>query len=102
LLNSFDKDEVYDAFRDLGFFIIRRDRKLFVLSSICTHKGCKVRVADDLTIFCKCHHSEFDRDGNMIKGPATRSLPRLELTVDERQHVLVNLSREVKSGGALE
>jgi Rieske Fe-S protein len=102
LVTSFDKDDVYDAFRDQGFFVIRRDKKLFVLSSICTHKGCKVRVSDDLTFFCKCHHSEFDKDGNVTKGPAKRSLPRLEVMVDERQHVLVNLPQEVKSSGALE
>ena len=102
LVTSFDKDDVYDTFRDQGFFVIRRDKKLFVLSSICTHKGCKVRVADDLTFVCKCHHSEFDKDGNVTKGPATRSLPRLEVTVDDRQHVLVNLPHEVKSSGSAE
>jgi Rieske Fe-S protein len=102
LITSFDKDDVYDTFREQGFLVIRRDKKLFVLSSICTHKGCKVRVADDLTFFCKCHHSEFDKDGNVTKGPATRSLPRLEVTVDARQHVLVNLPQEVKSSSAVD
>ena len=102
LVTGFDKDDVYESFRDQGFFVIRRDNKLFVLSSICTHKGCKVRVADDLTFFCKCHHSEFDKDGNVTKGPATRRLPRLEVTVDDRQHVLVNLPQASKSNGAAE
>ena len=102
LLTSFGKDEVYDSFRDQGFFVIRRDKKLFVLSSICPHKGCKVRVADDLTFFCKCHHSEFDIDGKVTKGPATRSLRRLEVTVDDRQHLLVNLPQAAKSSGVTE
>ena len=107
LVTSFDKDDVYDTFRDQGFLVVRRDKQLFVLSSVCTHKGCKVRVADDLTFFCKCHHSEFDKDGNVTKGPAKRSLPRLEVTLDERQHVLVNVpqevtTQEVKSSGAVE
>ncbi len=89
-VTSFDKDDVFDSFREQGFFVIRREKKLFVLSSICTHKGCKVRVADDLTFFCKCHHSEFDRDGKVTKGPATRNLARLLVAVDERDHLLVS------------
>jgi Rieske Fe-S protein len=100
LISSFDKDEVYDAFRDQGFFVIRRNKKLFAVSSICPHKGCKVRVADDLTFFCKCHHSEFDKDGNVTKGPSTRNLSRLAVTVDKNQHVLVMALKDAKVTGS--
>jgi Rieske Fe-S protein len=92
-LAQFSTDQVYDGFRQQGFFVIRRDGKLFALSSICTHKGCKVRVADDQTFFCKCHGSTFDRDGKVTKKPATRDLPRLAVVTDERHHVLVNLNK---------
>lgn len=41
---AFTDDKVYDAYRTQGLFVIRRDKQLFALSSVCTHKGCKVRA----------------------------------------------------------
>lgn len=90
-VSEFVKDDVYDEFREQGFFVIRRDKQLFALSSVCTHKGCKVRVADDLSFFCKCHKSTYDRDGHVTKGPARRDLPRLAIAENEQKHILVNL-----------
>ena len=90
-LSDFKADDVYDAFREQGFFVIRRNDQIFALSSVCTHKGCKVRVADDLSFFCKCHKSAFDKDGHVTRGPARRDLPRLEVAEDGREHLLVNL-----------
>ena len=92
---GFSQDRVYDQFREQGLFLIRRDRKLFALSSICTHKGCKVRAQPDQSFFCRCHKSAFDPDGGVLNGPAKRNLPRLAVKLDEQKHVLVNLDREV-------
>jgi hypothetical protein len=38
-------DGVYARFRDAGFFIVRRGAELFALSSICTHRRCKLDAA---------------------------------------------------------
>lgn len=94
-LTDFANDDVYDKYREDGFFIIRRDKQIFSLSSICTHKGCKVRVVDDLSFVCKCHHSTFDKDGHVTKGPAKRNLPRLAIRLSDARNVLVNLDSEV-------
>lgn len=96
-LAEFKSDDVYDTFREQGFFVIRRDEKVFALSSVCTHKGCKVRVQNDLSFKCKCHGSTFDKDGHVTKGPATRDLPRLAIAEDERQHVIVDVNQRLKS-----
>ena len=93
LLSDFKSDKVYDAFRDQGVFIIRRDRKVFALSSICTHKGCKVRPQPDQSFLCKCHGSRFSPEGKVVNGPATRDLPRLKVARDVRDHVLVDLKQ---------
>ena len=85
------KDDVYTEHRDDGFFVVRRDKQLFALSSVCTHKGCKVRVADDLSFFCKCHKSTFDKDGRVTKGPAKRDLPRIPVATDEQGYLHVAL-----------
>lgn len=91
-LGDFPRNGVYDSFRARGFFVIRRDRKLLVLSATCTHKGCKVRVSPDQSFYCKCHGSRFDRDGRVTRGPATRDLPKLQVRTDERNHLLVKLA----------
>ena len=90
-VSGFVEDRVYDEFREQGVFVIRRDKKVFALSSICTHKGCKVRAQEDGSFLCRCHRSTFDRDGRVVKGPATRDLPRLPVATDEREHLLVKL-----------
>ena len=94
-LSDYPRDDVYDQYRQDGAFIIRRDQQVFALSSICTHKGCKLRVADDLSFYCKCHHSTFDKDGHVTKGPAKRDLPRLPVRLNEARHVLVDVSLRI-------
>lgn len=88
-IDDFKSDEVYANLRDQGVFVIRREEKLFAISSVCTHKGCKVRVAEDKSFYCKCHGSTFNRDGKVTKGPATRDLPRLSVAQDDHGHLLV-------------
>ena len=94
-------DGVYgNGFREQGFFVIRRDKKVFALSSVCTHKGCKVRAQEDGSFLCRCHKSTFDADGRVTKGPATRDLPRLPVADDERNHLLVKLADVEESNDA--
>lgn len=96
-LTQFAADGVFDQFREQGFFVIRRDKKLFVLSSVCTHKGCKVRAQEDRSFMCKCHKSRFSPDGAVLNGPATRKLPRLAVKESAEGHVLVNLKRPIEA-----
>jgi ubiquinol-cytochrome c reductase iron-sulfur subunit len=56
-------------------------------SKICTHVGCPLGLYEQLThhMLCPCHQSTFDmaNSGEVIFGPAARSLPQLAITVDE-------------------
>lgn len=97
-LNEFSKDGVYAGHRDDGFFVIRRDGHLFALSSICTHRGCKVMPQDDQTYACKCHGSTFDKDGKVTKGPASKDLPRLAVATDSSLHLKVELNQKFEAG----
>src|SRR5579859_2846061 len=76
------KDGVYTRYRDLGFFIVRRGAKLFAISSICTHRKCKLDAETDQTFYCPCHGSTFDADGQVTEGPARRNLPVYEFSTD--------------------
>ena len=92
-LDAFEQDKVYDEHREQGFFMIRRGDEVFALSSICTHKGCKVRAQEDQSFLCKCHKSRFDPEGKVLNGPAMRDLPRLSVKLSEQDHVLVRLRK---------
>lgn len=95
-VSGFAKERVYDPFREQGFFVIRRGGQIFALSSVCTHKGCKVRAQADQSFFCRCHKSAFDREGRVVSGPAPRPLPRLAVKTGDDGHLLVNLSRPIE------
>jgi Rieske Fe-S protein len=48
---------------------------LHAVSAVCTHLGCVIEWnATEKTWDCPCHGSRFDCDGNVIHGPAQRSL----------------------------
>lgn len=92
-LDQFELDKVYDQHRETGFFIIRRAGEVFALSSICTHKGCKVRSQTDQSFLCKCHSSRFDPSGKVLNGPAIYDLPRLKVKTSSNQNLLVRMPR---------
>ncbi len=86
-------DGVYSKFEGQGFFLIRRDGKLFALSSHCTHRKCSVTVEPDKSFLCECHGSTFSPDGHVTKGPAQRDLPVLPTSVNDRGQVIVGTAR---------
>jgi ubiquinol-cytochrome c reductase iron-sulfur subunit len=59
---------------------------IVAFSKICTHVGCPVALYEQQThhMLCPCHQSTFDlsEQGKVIFGPAARSLPQLQITVD--------------------
>lgn len=97
-LGAFEKDKVYDQFRDKGVFLIRRGDEVFALSSICTHKGCKVRAQDDQSFLCKCHKSRFDPAGKVSNGPAVKDLLRLKVKLSPDNRVLVRIAKPQPTG----
>jgi ubiquinol-cytochrome c reductase iron-sulfur subunit len=54
-------------------------------SKICTHAGCPASLYEQQTsrLLCPCHQSQFEvlEDAKPVFGPATRSLPKLPITV---------------------
>jgi Rieske Fe-S protein len=79
-----------DLKTDEGIIISQKNEKVAVyqdktgkvtaLSAVCTHSGCSVIWnGNDKTWDCPCHGSRFNTDGKIMKGPATKDLPKKEL-----------------------
>ncbi len=71
---------------DARMFIVRDDNGLYAYSAICTHESCALIVADAFgRASCPCHGAEFDGNGQVTKGPATKNLPHYLLTICGRK-----------------
>jgi Rieske Fe-S protein len=90
-VSDYAADGVYSRFRDQGFFVVRRDGKLFALSAICTHRNCKLTAEPDHSFYCKCHGSTFAPDGHVTLGPARRDLPVFPVVTDENGQLFVKV-----------
>jgi Rieske Fe-S protein len=91
-VGNFAAEGVYDAFRSLGFFVIRKGGKLSALSSICPHRKFPLKAEPDCSFYCKRHGSTFDPGGHVTKGPAKRDMPVLVTSVNGSGHLLVTVS----------
>jgi len=91
LLTDYAADGVYTRFRDQGFFLVRTGGSLTALSSICTHRKCKLTAEPDRSYYCKCHGSTFDAAGHVMNGPARRDLPVLRTTTDAAGNLWVHV-----------
>jgi len=67
--------------RDLHIALYRdSEGGLVALTSVCPHRGCDVGWNDEDRVWaCPCHGSLFGPSGEVIHGPATRPLDRVEI-----------------------
>ena len=65
------------------FIVINNNNEISVLSSRCTHLGCKINEFSNNQLICPCHGSTFDLNGNSTKGPATQSLKIMNFEIDK-------------------
>jgi cytochrome b6-f complex iron-sulfur subunit len=91
---TFDAEHRLIVFRDKqGYF--------YALSAVCTHLGCIVEWKatgipghPEGVIACPCHGSVFNRTGDVIKGPAPRSLDRFKMYLEDEK-VIVDMTEIV-------
>jgi cytochrome b6-f complex iron-sulfur subunit len=66
--------------QDQQVYIVRTEKELWAMSSVCTHLGCITQWKPESNqIACPCHGSKFGRDGNVEAGPAPRPLPHFSV-----------------------
>jgi cytochrome b6-f complex iron-sulfur subunit len=62
------------------FILVKRGHSFHIFSNRCTHLGCTIQSAENSILRCPCHGSEFNTEGNAVKGPAYRPLQTLSFT----------------------
>lgn len=80
-LNEIPEDGAL-LFRDERVVIVKRNNNIDVFSLKCTHLGCTLNATGN-GFSCPCHGSQYDADGNVLKGPADRPMTRLDFEVTE-------------------
>ena len=87
-------DRAFDVKSGEGKIVLAGGRKVAVhrddggalhaVSPVCTHMKCDVGWnAAEKTWDCPCHGSRFGIDGDVINGPATKNLERIEIGEEE-------------------
>ena len=70
------------------FIVVTRNNEINVFSSRCTHLGCKINHQSNSKLLCPCHGSSFDLNGDVLVGPALKSLEKLEFELDSDRNLL--------------
>jgi nitrite reductase/ring-hydroxylating ferredoxin subunit len=76
----------------------RDARGVYAMTLICTHQGCDMGQRGSVSaqgLVCGCHGSEFDAEGNVVRGPAMTALAHFAVSVDASGNLTVDTSSEV-------
>lgn len=65
------------SFHD-NYIVLNSNGKTTVLTSLCTHLGCKINEVRNGRLICPCHGSEYDLEGIPQKGPAFKPLEKVK------------------------
>ena len=59
-----------------GVFLLARTgaNSYSAIDAVCSHESCTVTGADGTTYVCPCHGSRYDRNGQVLAGPARAAL----------------------------
>jgi Rieske Fe-S protein len=66
---------------------------VYAMTLTCTHAGCDIGETGTVSpqgLFCGCHGSEFDANGNVVRGPASLPLDHFAVTNDASGNLTIN------------
>ena len=75
----------YPRSEDTCILIRTREGAFAAFSRRCTHLSCPVIWQPQASrLYCPCHEGAFSvEDGHVLQGPPSRSLPQIELSVED-------------------
>lgn len=93
--DDYEAGKVDERWKDkYGVWIVRTNREIYALSTICTHLGCTPNWLDPEQKFkCPCHGSGFYKSGINFEGPAPRPLERFSISLEDDGQILVDKSK---------
>jgi len=63
------------------FLLAQTSASVFsAVEAVCTHEGCTINGADGAAYVCPCHGSRYNRNGQVLAGPARASLRQYATT----------------------
>jgi nitrite reductase/ring-hydroxylating ferredoxin subunit len=77
---------------------------VYAMTLTCTHSGCDMGQTGSVTpngLFCGCHGSEFDANGNVVRGPASQSLDHFAVTADSGGNLTIHGGQTVSASDRL-
>jgi cytochrome b6-f complex iron-sulfur subunit len=77
--------------------IYKEEGGVYAISTVCTHLGCIVK-GTEAGFDCPCHGSKFAKDGSVLKGPAPKELPWLEVKHAGGDNFLIDEGKTVATG----
>ncbi|HEX8915076.1 MAG TPA: Rieske 2Fe-2S domain-containing protein [Humisphaera sp.] len=86
---DFAAERIYDRWADKGFFVVRRGRRVFAVSSVCTHKHVLLDASGS-DFGCPRHGSVFTPEGDVVKAPAQFPLPRHAIRLTPEGRIVVD------------
>ena len=65
-----------------GVFLVSRTSTtaFTAIDATCTHEGCTITGADGAAYVCPCHGSRYNRNGQVLAGPARAALRQFPAT----------------------
>ena len=90
--SEYEVGAVDERFKDaFGVWLVRDERTMFALSTICTHLGCTPNwLGGERKFKCPCHGSGFYSTGINFEGPAPRPLERYKIYLAEDGQIVVD------------
>ncbi|MBI3312791.1 MAG: Rieske 2Fe-2S domain-containing protein [Candidatus Omnitrophica bacterium] len=78
-----------------GVWIVRTAEGMYVLSTVCTHLGCRPSWLEGEQKFkCPCHGSGFYKTGINFEGPAPRPLERFRISLADDGQIFIDKSKK--------
>ena len=75
--------------------LIREGNSIGCVSLTCTHQVCALKINPNGGFACPCHGSEFNAQGQVLNGPATKALPWYKLSLEADGFISVDLKTQV-------
>jgi len=75
----FEKNKEVTFLHD--YIIVNEKGKTEVFSSHCTHLGCVINKEENGRLVCPCHGSQYNLEGDAVKGPAYKPLEKFAATI---------------------